>query len=86
MNKPHLILTEPRKTGLAGTTQEQRRKMTAAELIDLMGELHVSHPDYQPRPHPLLPTPNLAGRQPVISVHRAGFFADLKRAFLGIVT
>lgn len=69
------------RIGLAATTWEQRRRMTAAELIKAMGPLHVSHPAYQPRPRTLLPMPNLAGVQPVFTVTEPGFLA-LCRAFL----
>lgn len=66
--------------GLAATTWEQRRRMTAAELIKLMGPLHVSHPEYQPRSHSLLPMPNLAGRQPVFEASDETFWSLCKRA------
>jgi len=86
MTRPAIILplqpTPPApKTGLASVTFEQRRRMTAAELIVLMGPLHVSHPAYKARPLPLLPMPNLAGRQPVIECTDLDLVATIKTLF-----
>ena len=39
--------------------------MTAAQLIELMGPLHVNHPKYKARARSLLPIPNIAGVQAV---------------------
>lgn len=64
--------------GLGSYTWEERRRMTAAELIKAMGSLHVSHPDYKARPRTLLPMPNLAGHQPVFTVTDPGFFSLCK--------
>jgi hypothetical protein len=43
--------------------------MTAPQLAQAMGDLHCHHPEHKERQRPrlLLPMPNLAGRQPVIS-------------------
>jgi len=76
--KPRLIVTE--RAGLATTTMESRRGMSSAQLIELMGNLHVSHKDYKPRPRSLLPTPNLAGKQPVVEGYRCGILDELRRA------
>lgn len=54
--------------------------MTPAELIKLMGPLHVSDPQFQARPRSLLPMPNLALRQPTLESYKATFWAYLKRA------
>lgn len=67
--KPQLIvIEEPRPVRNLGTvTWEQRRQMTAAQLIELMGPLWVNHPDFhQYKPRSLLPMPNLVGRRPAI--------------------
>jgi len=74
-----LIEVSPlRLRGLAATTWEQRRRLSAAELIRLMGPLHVNHPEYQPRPHTLLPVPNLAGCQPVFSCYDLSIWGQIK--------
>ena len=70
------------KRMLADTTWDQRRKMTAAELIELMGPFHVHHPDFKERPHPLLPTKNFAGVQPVISRSAYSILRQFKALFL----
>ena len=70
------------KRMLADTTWEQRRKMTAAELIELMGPFHVHHPDFKERQHPLLPMKNLAGVQPVISRSDYSILRQFKSLFL----
>ena len=60
-SRPRLIVTEEKHpTGLGSVTWEQRRRMTATELIELMGPLHVNHPQFKARPRSLLPLPNLA--------------------------
>lgn len=74
----HVASKEP-PTGLASTTWEQRRHMSAQELIVLMGPLHVAHRDYKSRPYTLLPMPNLAGVQPCISVYEYGMLAQFRR-------
>ena len=58
------VYFEPK--GLGSVSWEDRRKMSAAELIKLMGPLHVEHPHYVARSRSLLPLENLAGRQPVM--------------------
>ena len=65
-------------TGLAATTWEQRKKMTATELIEAMGALHVSHPAYVARPRTFLPMPNLAGQQPVFTCSDPTFWSLVK--------
>ena len=65
-------------SGLGSVTFERRRRMTAAELIELMGPLHVNHPAYKPRPSPLLPVPNLAGLQPVVEHSDVGLFGEIR--------
>jgi hypothetical protein len=88
MQKPKLALAEskeqepkkPDAPGLESTTWEQRKRMTAAELIVLMGPLHVHHKGYQPRPGSLVKVPNLANEQPTVSCHEGGILGDLKRA------
>ena len=65
--------------GLAAPTWEQRRRMTAAELIKLMGPLHINHPDYQPRLGGMLPMPNLAGRRPVFEGSDETFWSLMRR-------
>lgn len=92
-----IVTEDRRPTGLAGTTWEQRQGyrdrngariaeraglgMTAAELIQIMGPLHVNHPQFEPRPRSLLPMPNLAGEQPTVSAFKATFWAEFRRAF-----
>ena len=92
-----IITQEHHLVGLDSTSWEQRQGyrdrngarieeraglgMSAAELIELMGPLWACHPQFQARPRSLLPMPNLAGRQPVISFHRADLWAEFKRAF-----
>lgn len=63
----HAVPSVERRAGLSGTTYEQRRRLTAAQLIGLMGRLYVGHRDYVARPRSLLPMANVAGRQPCIS-------------------
>lgn len=70
---PHLP-----ERGLGAFSWEQRRRMTAAELIQAMGALHVAHPGYQARPRSLLPMPNLAGMQPVFTCSDPTFFSLVK--------
>ena len=74
---PRLPEPEP-EPGLGSVTWEQRRRMTAAELIKLMGPLHVNHPDYKARSRSLLPMPNLADRQPVFECKDPSFWALCK--------
>ena len=87
--KPRLILPAdlqsivPKKT-LADTTWEQRRQMTAAELIELMGPLHVHHPKFKERAHRLLPMKNLAGVQPVISRSDYSILGQFKAFFVSV--
>lgn len=64
--------------GLGAYTWEQRRRMTAAELIKAMGPLHVSHPAYKARPRSLLPMPNIAGAQPVFECSDPTFWSLCK--------
>lgn len=71
MNRPIISVVRPHPRTLADTTWEERRQMTAAELILLMGPLHVEHPQFRAKPRTLLPMPNLAGIQPVISRYDA---------------
>jgi hypothetical protein len=66
---------------LSDTTWEQRRSMTAAELIAHMGELWIGHAAYKHRPGSNVRVPNLAGRQPVIEAHDASMFGQW-RGFL----
>lgn len=67
---------------LALTTWEQRKLMTAAELVTAMGALHVSHADFKARPLSLLPMPNIAGRNgPVIEGYDPGFFGQVAALF-----
>lgn len=92
-----IIAEERRRVGLDATTWEQRQGfrdrngariegtfgigMSAKELIKAMGALHVKHPDYKSRDYTLNPEPNLAQVQPIISGYKAGFWAELRRAF-----
>jgi len=85
--KPRLIVLEDRpRSGLGSVSWEQRRRMTAAELIELMGPLHVNHPQFQQRPRSLLPMPNLAGVQPCISRYDCGVFEPFKSFFRWMMT
>jgi len=77
--KPRLhVADEAPKTGLDATTWEQRRRLTAEELIKLMDSLHVNHPQFKPRSRSLLPMPNLAGKQPVIQHCDVSLFGQLR--------
>ena len=78
--KPRTLIEVPRYVpqGLDKTTWEQRRRMTAAELIELMGPLHVNHPEYKARDRSLLPIPNIAGRQPVYECKDPSFWSLCK--------
>ena len=80
ITKPRLIVTEAPsekwRERWNALTQEERKRMTPAELIKAMGPLHCQHKDYKERPVPLIPMPNLAGKQPVISRHDYGIFAQ----------
>lgn len=89
-----IVTEERHPAGLGSVTWEKRQGyrdrngarieeraglgMTAAELIKLMGPLHVHHPDYKERQHPLVPMPNLAGIQPTISLTEYGILAQWK--------
>lgn len=66
------------------TTWEQRRTMTASELIAAMGPLHVMHADYQPRGMPSVPMPNLAGRLPVIEVSDISLVGQWRQILRGV--
>lgn len=66
--------------GLGSVSWEDRRKLTPAQLIELMGALHVNHPYYTARKRSLLPLPNLAGRQPVIEVEDVSFLGLCRNA------
>lgn len=71
-------ISHPR--GLAATTWEQRRRLSAAELIQLMGPLHVNHPDFKQRAAPsLIKMENLAGRQPVFDDTEPGLWGCIKQ-------
>ena len=77
--KPQLILTPTSlPTGLARTTWEERRRMTAAELIKLMGAAHVNHPEFTAKPRSLIPLENLAGRRLVFERVDVGFWQSTK--------
>ena len=80
--KPRTLIEVPRSDpqGLGRTTWEERRKMTAAELIELMGPLHVNHPKYKAKARSLLPIPNIAGLQPVYECKDPSFWALCKSA------
>lgn len=73
----HLVPKRP-ATGLGSVTWEQRRRMSAAELIVLMGALHVNHPEYKTRDRSLLPMPNIAGRQPAFECSDVTFWSLVK--------
>jgi len=83
---PPIAPANPKTIGprqkLADTTREQRRKMTAVDLIELMGPLHVHHPDFEERQHLLLPMKNFAGVQPVISRADCSFLGRFRAFFL----
>lgn len=76
----HLVPKRP-ATDLGSVTWEQRRRMSAEDLIRLMGPLHVNHPEYVARPRSLLPIPNLANMQPVFEVTDVTFLS-LCKAFV----
>lgn len=79
----HVMPREPARCRLGETTWEQRRTMTAAELIKLMGPLHVDHADFKPRPRSLLPMPNLTGLHgDVVQCYDSGIFAHLRQFIL----
>lgn len=67
--------------GLGSVSWEDRRKMPAAQLIELMGPLHVNHPEYTARKRSLLPLPNLAGRQPILEVEDVSFLNLCRTTF-----
>lgn len=76
----HLVPKRP-ATGLGSVTWEQRRRMSAEDLIRLMGSLHVNHPEYKARNRTLLPMPNLANKLPVFEVTDVTFLS-LCKAFV----
>ena len=63
-NRLRLAESQPRT--LADTTFEQRREMSASELILLMGDGWVGHAQYKPRGKVLIAVhvPNLAANRP----------------------
>jgi hypothetical protein len=71
--------SSPPTNQLGSTTWEQRRGMSAAQLITLMGPAWAGHPDFTPKPRSLLPMPNLAGRQPMIEEHHMSFWRFLRQ-------
>lgn len=72
------VFYEPQ--GLGSVSWEDRRKLSAAQLIELMGPLHVNHPEYVTRKRSLLPLENLAGRQPVLEVEDVSFLGLCRNA------
>lgn len=83
--KPRLIIPDGQRSRLGSVSWEKRRRMTAAELIELMGPLHVQHPDFVQRSRSLLPLENIAGRQPVVSHCDYGLFGALKAFLLWVL-
>ena len=79
MNHPRILHTVETISRWNSLTQEDRRRMTVPELIKAMGELHVNHPAFKPKPRSLLPMPNLAGVQPMISEHHMSFWRLIKQ-------
>jgi hypothetical protein len=83
--KPRLIVADLKPSRLDLTTWEQRRRMTAKELIVAMVSGHVNHPNFQPRARSLLPLENLAGRQPWLMLYDDSIRAQFKRMLLWVI-
>ncbi len=89
MNEPLHVVPKParkpkvvRRQGLGATTWEQRRKLTARQLIGLMGPLHVRHPQYKAKPKAVsVHVENLAGRQPVFQCFDASLLGQIRALF-----
>lgn len=76
MSRQLLVVPQSRKS--IWPSWEERRTMTAKQLIVVMGPLHVSHPDFVQRPRSLLPVPNCAGVQPVIQYSDISLLGQLR--------
>lgn len=77
----HVARTEPSRCRLGDYTQEQRKRLTVAELIIVMGPAHVNHQDFKPKSRSLLPMPNLTGvHGHVIEEYHVSLWALMKRA------
>lgn len=81
MTKPQLLIAPERLHSLDRTTPGSRKRMTPAELIAAMGDKHVHHPAFKPKPRSLLPMPNLAGVQPCIQHTDCGVLGQIKAVF-----
>jgi hypothetical protein len=76
MSRQLLVVPQSRKS--IWPSWEERRTMTAKQLIVVMGSLHVNHPDFVQRPRSLLPVPNCAGVQPVIQYSDISLLGQLR--------
>lgn len=93
--KPNLIVLEDQRDASwrerwDALTWEQRRRMTAAELIEAMGPLHVNHEHHELHtriPRPAIPLPNLVevGRGPQYDIPAIHSFWGLITAAVKLV-